>query len=237
MQHQIQYNPRVFLPNRYGKVIILSDSMLSYTDPKRGPYITRDQPPQQYPKFNTDYATVKAYPGCSISKFAEEIIFQNFNLGEGILPEGSTWDEFSLCVIHAGTNDYANGDQDRIIQWLDWSIRMIREQNPDIGFIVNGILPRPKDFDDSNPTIKIINSQIKNYCREKRGCFFNPCHKSFLEHYDSGDKTVTQRIRTDQELYDPTDYHKLHLSARGHARMIKLISDKVALFRQAKIIH
>ena len=184
---------------RDGQTIIISDSMLRQAN-FRG------------------FALLRAFRGATIETLIQATTRGNIT---------RDWSKVGLVVIACGTNDIANGAHASIRQQMEQLINTILAENPSIGIIISGILPRPVDFDTTNSTVKRVNEVLRIWARSQVNVHFYPAYRSFLH---------AGRIRTDQQLYAPNDPYRIHLSEQGKARMVRLLKAQINLFRRGSIL-
>ena len=134
------------------------------------------------------------------------------------------WDDVSLVIIHAGTNDVDNGDGWDVLRRIGALICVLRTKNRDLNFIVSSILPRPKDFEQTNPTIKRVNGEIRSWARDKASVHFVPTFTTFLQH---------GKIRTDQILFAADG---LHLSEfYGVQRIVRILKNLIIRYQRGQL--
>lgn len=186
-------------PSRKGRVVILSDSML-----KRG-------------KFKKRYIKLKAKSGANLRNLHEKLY-------TGRIRED--WNSVGLVVINCGTNDIGDIKEGCIIPMIECICYELRYHNPNIGIIINGILPRPVDFKTTNQILIYLHEEIKKFCDSVPGVYFNPTHLNYLRNH---------KIRTDQNLYSSSNDYQIHLNRAGIKRLVRLTKQKISDFRKNKL--
>lgn len=69
--------------------------------------------------------------------------------------------EFDYVIFHVGTNDIArNSNFDNIISDYGNLIGICRKMKPKINIVLSAILPRPVDYNKTDPLIRRVNSYI-----------------------------------------------------------------------------
>ncbi len=163
--------------------------------------------------FNDDFIVRYIFRGATAADMAYEV-------KQGAVNDdfGGRWSDVGLVIIHVGTNDVDNGKQRDIRPNVQAIVDYLQQVNPHIFIIINAILPRPRDFDWTNPIVQRVNQVMKLFCAQKRRVRFHPCHRSFLKF---------GRVRQDQHLYS---YDGLHLNDRGGKRMARLMNQQIHLW-------
>ena len=129
-------------------------------------------------------------------------------------------------VIHCGTNDIYRNEKN-IRSLFEELVDDIRVWNSNICVIINSILPRPADFEVTNPVILNVNRVLDLWSKRQEGVHFNPVYRSFLRN---------RQIRSDQSLYEKNDYWHIHLSEEGVARVVRNVKQQIHLFRKGFIL-
>ena len=133
------------------------------------------------------------------------------------------WSPYRLVIIHCGTNDIDNGNAKDILATLQLLIHSIQDRNSNIRIIVSSILPRPKDFPTTNPTIKRTNQVLQIWAQSQSNVRFEPTYRTYL---------YNGEIRKDQELFAKDD---LHLNELGKWRLARLFKNIVNLFNNKRL--
>ena len=133
------------------------------------------------------------------------------------------WKAYNLVIIHCGTNDIDNGNQKNILKETTALVAKVQKRNTELKFIISSILPRPKDFETTNPIIKRVNEVLKVWSSSKKHVIFAPTYKTFFK---------GNQIRTDQVLFDED---KLHLNEQGSLRMVRILKSLVHRFEQDRL--
>ncbi len=203
---------RPFTPRRYGRIVIFSDSLLyRASDPERYP---------QYMNF-INRAELCAIRGATLNR-----VIKNITSNEDF--QYCNWRNICLVIIHVGTNDYGNGEGHLIISKLQEILTLIRNRNPNVGLMVDAILPRPVDFTFSNPQLIRINNRIKQWCSRNVGVHYYPCYSSFI---------YKNTIDWATGYFDRRDPTRLHLSLEGVNHLVVLIKAQIALFKRGDICN
>jgi lysophospholipase L1-like esterase len=134
-----------------------------------------------------------------------------------------SWETIELVIIHCGTNDVANKKQKYILHQIQYLIHEIKSKNRNIRFILSSILPRPRDFQNTNQIIERVNQVLKIWAGGNHRVHYLPSFRSFLR---------KAKIRTDQDLYASDG---LHLNDRGTTRMARIIRNITSLFYQGRL--
>jgi hypothetical protein len=128
--------------------------------------------------------------------------------------------KFSAILVHFGTNDLTDRcppDQcaRRIVASLDRAISFIRGINPNARIGVSGILPRPRDQNNSNMLeVRIVtNVQLRTYCLANN-----------LEYF----KSETMLKKRDPTI-NPFAHDNLHLSEAGAGYFKAYLEGKVGV--------
>ena len=135
------------------------------------------------------------------------------------------WRNYDLIVLNCGTNDIANGYADRIVEWVKDLHKLITRANPNIHFIVNGILPRPVDFEKSKKIVVNTNTALREWAKVTPNTGFYPVYHSFTKNY---------KPRADQQLFSRRD--KLQLTCNGTGRMEKLMKQLFVRFTTGELV-
>ena len=129
------------------------------------------------------------------------------------------WKQYYLCILHVGTNDVGNGKGDSVLGNLKEVVREIRNHRSNIDIAISGILPRPKDHEETSVTLIRINKDLKDWCDSKDYLHFHPSYNSFIR-----DKKPIE----DQDLFASD---RFHLGEYGIKRMCQLIKVLVTRWR------
>ncbi len=95
------------------------------------------------------------------------------------------WNKYELVIISCGTNDVANGYYHLVAYWIDELYRLLRSKNPDLHVVVNGILPRPVDYEWSRDIVVTVNDDLRKWAADNEGTGFYPA-------YTCSQKTLSQ---------------------------------------------
>ena len=132
------------------------------------------------------------------------------------------WKNYDLVIINVGTNDVANGKARYIHNWITTLHRLIKDQNPRIKCVVNGILPRPCDFKKSKKIVVSVNLALKKWATKTEGAGFYPAYKSFTTNFEAKTGLFSRR-------------DKLHLTPTGSDRMENLMKQMIRKFEKGQL--
>ncbi len=133
---------------------ILSDSILRYAD-------------LGY------YADLYPVPGATTLKLI-------WKLQEGVIKD---WMSYRLLIVHVGTNDIDNGDTTQVLRRFKSLTRLVVGFNPYIKIIFSSILPRARDFKETQSLVDTVNYGIRYWCKRTPGMGFYPGYKNFVKSF------------------------------------------------------
>lgn len=157
---------------------------------------------------NVDYiqgVTLQAFPGDTIARLAHRIDYGVAKL-----------DNFDYVIIHVGTNDVELNFKrmrsekeayDAILSDFGNLIGIIRKKKPKINIIISSILPRPKDYDQTDIFTRKINSYLLNNMSKPYKFTFIKSYRPFV---------YCGKVR--RELFAKKD-GGLHLNTQGSERL------------------
>ena len=192
-----------YRPNLRGHVLVLSDSMLKKIDV-------------------VGFARLEAIPGAKIQTFINQLRYDNLRVN---------WRKVGLVIVHLGTNDVGNRHEDYVVGDMQRLVTEILAKNWNIGIVIHGILPRPRDFEETKFVVKHVNEDLQRWIQSEQQVHFAPVYKSFLRKNDFG----VYEIRKDQILFDHFDFWDLHLCDDGIRRMNRIVKTIIFRFRIGKI--
>ena len=115
---------------------------------------------------------------------------------------------FDYVLFHVGTNDVDNESSfDHIISDFGNLIGVVRKKYPKINIIISSILPRPKDYDATDPFTRRINSYLLNNMSKPYNFKFIKSYRPFV---------FGGKVR--RELFAKRD-GGLHLNTQGTSRL------------------
>lgn len=155
-----------------------------------GDSIIKDLPP-------IDGVVIKSFPGATIASLAWHVDKENVKLTN-----------FDFLIIHVGTNNIANGDDQESMQ-SDFGnlIARIKRKKSSIRIIVSSILPRPCDHSVTDKVIKDFNKCLRLEMAQDLGF-------RFVESWKAVTKFGTYR----RYLFAKND-KGLHLNTEGSRRL------------------
>ena len=124
------------------------------------------------------------------------------------------WLRYEYTIVHCGTNDVGNGLGADVVRGLQFLSRNICDINPNMKFIVTSLLPRPKDFDCTNPVIRNINTSMHAWAQSVSNVHYANICSSFF---------IRGSIRRDQILFDSDGFHLSDLGVQRVVRILKMI--------------
>ena len=190
-----------FRPRREGRVIILSDSILKYAS------------------FG-GHGFLRAIPGANV-----QVLINLIN--QGFIQD---WSRIGCVLVHVGTNDVDNGQGAGVLPKLKILANLIQSRNRNVGFIISGILPRPKDYERTKSIIFDINLELQEWAASEQSIHFYQSYRQFLyKPMGKKQKTVVKK-----ELF--SDRCKLHLNEKGLAILLPLLKNQIVLFRRGDIL-
>lgn len=145
------------------------------------------------------------FPGDTIAKLANKV-------QRGI----AKLDKFDYVLVHVGTNDVENNLKrmkneqeayDAILSDFGNLIGVIKKKNPKINIIISSILPRPKDYDQTDGFTRKINSYLLNNMSKPYNFKFIKSYRPFV---------YCGKVR--RELFAKND-RGLHLNTQGSLRL------------------
>ncbi len=142
-----------------------------------------------------DRVHTHAYRGYSVSQVSDQVRFGNVSIAG-----------YTAVLLHLGTNDIANLTPDttfdEVMGRFQNLVSMLNFRNRSIVILIAGILPRPKDFENSKFLIWGLNNALQSWCCLCNYLIFVPCHKHFFRN------GIPRK-----ELYSVSDL--LHLNGAG----------------------
>lgn len=148
------------------------------------------------------HAEVCAFPGININRLANKIQNRHLSLDK------------QFTIIHVGTNDVQSLKVDEIISAYNNLIEVVK-QNSDTSIIISSILPRPVDHHVTGDKVRLINSKLKQLCKQRKVQYLHT-FRPFLKN--------CQPLR---ELYAIKD-QGLHLNLDGTRRLRQFFINTVA---------
>ena len=134
------------------------------------------------------------------------------------------WHQYGLVIIAVGTNNVDNGDTpDEVITDMLELFDNIFQCKPTIDILVLGIIPRPKDFPNTNPIIRDINKKLQRFCHRRPAFHFHQTYKTFM----------TRGLPDLGGNYWADD--GLHLKDRGIRRMSLILKNQVTSWRLGQL--
>ena len=117
-----------------------------------------------------DGCSIQSFRGDTISKLANKI----FSKVAKLLP-------YDYVILHVGTNDIGNrAPFDNIIKDYANLLGIIRKLHPTVQIIVSAIIPRPCDYDVSDPMVRDINSYLNKVMSRDMNLKFVCTYKPLL---------------------------------------------------------
>lgn len=155
---------------------------------------------------NMNTCGVQAFPGATIQQLTMKV-----KLGY------VEFHSFKNIIVHVGTNDVVKCDVQQIVHKYDLLISAIQKKAPNAKIFVSSVIPRPKDCDELQIKLSLINAEIRLLCRQ-RGIYnlktFNVFGKSnspeFLSYYA---------------------VDKLHLSRKGTLKLAKYFEGNLLKYK------
>ena len=118
----------------FKKVTIVSDSIAKNVD-------------------DIESVVVQSFSGDTVAKIA-------YKVDKGI----ARWDKFDYVLSNVGTNEVDNrASTDATISDFGNLLGIVKKKHPKINIIISSILPRPKDYDDTDVFTRRINSYLLNH--------------------------------------------------------------------------
>jgi lysophospholipase L1-like esterase len=118
-----------------------------------------------------------------------------------------TDETINSVIIHLGTNDIGNADNEAIVKSAVNAMKLVSETYPNIPIGFSSILPRmgtskfARSFNDS---VKAVNSQVLDFCSKEKGF-----------HFVDNDLFVFKNGKFQKNMFDSRDPHGLHVSEEG----------------------
>ena len=141
------------------------------------------------------------------------------------------WTRVGVVLIHLGTNDIADGESEQIKPKFEILINLIHARNVHTGVIISGILPRPLDFESTNPIIGDVNRELQTWAARTHAVHFYQSFRPFLHRSMGKD----QEVKVKSELFSKRC--KLHLNYEGLAILVVLLKNQIQLFRRGDILR
>ena len=158
----------------------------------------------------------------------------------GVLDMGN----YANIVFHLGTNDCdpRNWQKRFTVQaWVEIVLKRVRtlletvkELKPDVCIFFSAIIPRPCDFEVSDPALDAYNSALRHLCQQEMGVAFITMARSFL--MGKGKKAKPRSSYYVKPNFNNKDMLHLNASGVGVLKMILLrfLSEKgIKILREA----
>jgi hypothetical protein len=143
------------------------------------------------------------------------------NITRIIRREHINFNETKLCILHLGTNDVANREQEVVVSRMSELVHQIVRKRPDIQVVISAILPRPRDYARTKPAIRLVNRELATWCSQKRNLHFNNTFKGYQQ---------CSRPNTNLFAIDG-----VHLSWMGSIKATLILKNLIALWRQKRL--
>lgn len=137
---------------------------------------------------------VQAFPGATIQRLTTKVQLGYVNLHH-----------MKNIIVHVGTNNIEQSSVQDIIVNFERLINAIQQKNPVAKIFISSILPRPKDGEDIQRKLVLVNAEIRTLCKH-RGIYNLKSYKAF------GD-------RNSSEFSSYFAKDKLHLSRKGTSKL------------------
>ena len=124
--------------------------------------------------------------------------------------------EYELVILHVGTNDIGNRNENGFSRRYSDLINLIRHFNPSIHIKITGLLPRLIDYQRTYETTRHLNYNLKAYAEEfkhTKNLSFYPTYLYFVAH------------GAPQAHFWKSD--RIHLNDTGIRKMNRLLKDIV----------
>ncbi len=196
-----------FKPNRHAKVLVIADSMLKHA-------------------YFGIHSTLSKNPGATLRKLINKIRRKEISI---------SWNSLGLVIINCGTNEIGNVTPGLVLSDMKDLVALIRSKNPQICIVINSILPRPRDFEQTQSIVDNVNSDLEEYCRKERYLSFSPTYKNFMQSNPGGRPPFV--IKTREKLFatKEEDHWELHPNYNGTKRLVRLAKQEINNFRAGRI--
>lgn len=126
-----------------------------------------------------------------------------------------SWYHYKNIILHIGTNELFSINTRQYERYLRDTIHELRICNPECIIILSSILPRPRDFFNSETHVMNFNNVLKQLASSLNNVKYMACEKSFYN-----------RVR--MPINNLFSVDKLHLSTTGLNRIFNFIANTLA---------
>ena len=122
----------------YGNVVCIGDSMYRFLSLYLG-------------------VLVYFFPGAEVGDILQKVL--NGGISKRVLIDSD------IIFIHLGTNNIGNGTYKNVKNDMERLVDALMAINPTVKIVISGILPRPCDFNITNPIVTEVNRELASWCK------------------------------------------------------------------------